>query len=132
MTRPKGDRKDHLLVTLPKTIKWADYERELAVVADRQQIMWFRLPSMPTITINKSRCYILHDGIVKGWMLISEFRKCGFVCTTTGKKWPHGIYIGRTGEFHSVAPAKVLSFGLGYLRGFQGFRYFDESDFPPH
>lgn len=116
----------HILVTLPRTVKWTDYERELAAVADGSQTMWFRVPSIPKITQHESRCYIMHEGVVKGWMLITGLMiSSGFTCSTTEKYWPKGNYVGRSGEFHHTGPAEVLLFGLGKLRGFQGYRYYE-------
>lgn len=110
------------LVTVAKTkgMTWADYEKELEAVADKSQVLNFRVQFKPKTMAVGDRFYVIFDGFVRGWMPIHNivFRD-GFTCTTTGKQWKEGWYIQRTGVFH------LLVNPVPY-RGFQGYRAFDD------
>lgn len=106
-----------LCITLPKTVRWSDYEDELAAVADGTQEMNYRLSSKPGKVCPGDRCYICHDGYLIGWMRISDISyKDDFECTTTGEFWKAGWYVSRTGPFHYLSE-KIP------MKGFMGFRY---------
>ena len=63
--------------------------------------MNYRLPTMPKDVNIGDRCYICHDGYIKGWMKISNIHeKDDFTCATTGVHWKKGVYVSRTGKFH--------------------------------
>lgn len=102
-----------IIITLPKTTSWTEYEKELAVAKDGGK-MSFRLPIMPKVNIG-NKCYLVHNGNVIGWMKIIGIHKGPFTCSTTGKEWPVGNYVERSGEFHKITPIP--------MKGFQGFRY---------
>ena len=103
------------LVTIPQTVPWAVYEKELAAVADGSSTMFYRVHYTPKEMAVGDRMYIVHKGHVRGWMAITEAKyRGGFTCETTGIHWPAGFYIGRSGEFHKVAPFRY--------KGFQGVR----------
>lgn len=109
-----------ICITLPKTTKWSDYEKELKVVADESHEMNYRLPTVPKGVKAGDRCYVCHDGYIKGWMKISRVgNKNGFVCATTGKNWGNGCYISRTGEFHYLKNPVPM-------KGFMGYRYVED------
>lgn len=106
-----------IAVTLPQTVSWADYELELATVADRSHVMRFKVPNFPKVCAG-SRCYIVHKGLVKGWMDVVGLKHDDFTCSTTGQQW-RGKFVERSGEFHPVEPHP--------MPGFQGFRYVDRN-----
>jgi hypothetical protein len=104
-----------IVITVPKLIKWENYKFELARVKDRCEVMNFRLGIKPNVNIG-DKCFVVHDGKVRGWMEIVGIKETdGFTCTTTGRFWPKGIYIQRSGEFNEVDGPE--------MQGFQGFRY---------
>ncbi len=109
-----------ILITIPKTIKWEDYKKELETVKDGNQEMSFRVSSKPTKVKPGDRCYLCHNGFIKGWMIISniEYRNA-FDCSTTGKHWDEGWYVSRSGEFHKLD--KEIP-----QKGFQGYHYIKE------
>ena len=107
-----------IIITLPATMSWEDYEKELDKVKDWAAVMNFKVPNFPTGIKKGDRCYILHKGVVKGWMEITGFTEQPFTCTTTGKSWK-GKFIQRSGPFHYID--KDIR-----MKGFQGFRYFNE------
>ncbi len=110
----------NICITLPKTIKWSDYERELEAVKDGSQEMNFKIPTIPKDVHPGDRCYICHDGFVKGWMTITSIGpKKGFDCTTTGQQWGDGNYVSRSGEFHYLKDPIPM-------KGFMGYRKFEE------
>ena len=109
----------NICITLPKSVKWSDYEKELEKVKDGKEEMNFRLPTLPKDVHSGDRCYICHDGFVKGWMKITGIGKHdGFNCSTTGKEWGDGVYVSRSGEFHYLN--KPIP-----MKGFQGYRKMD-------
>jgi len=106
-----------LVITLPQKVKWKDYEKELAAVADGSSVMNFRLPGPPRQTAPGARCYVVHNGAVQGHMLIhGVVHRDGFTCDSTGVTWPEGWYVQRTGQWFPVD--RMIQ-----VRGFQGFRY---------
>ena len=106
-----------LIITIPKKIKWGDYEKEIETVKDGSQMMLFRVPFKPKHDLIGERCYICHDGYIKGWMkVVDVIYSDGFTCTTTGNVWPEGWYICRSGEFHYLSDPIPM-------KGFRGIRY---------
>lgn len=104
-----------IIITLPKTIKWSDYEKELDA-AKRGEIMNFKVNHLPKESGVGAKCWLIHDGKLVGYMIISGFSNEDFTCSTTGLKWS-GNFIQRTGDFTKVE-------GNIPMKGFQGWRYF--------
>lgn len=104
-----------IIITIPKTIKWDDYKKELQK-AEEGEIMNFKVPFLPK-TKAGSKCYLCHEGFIKGYMIISGLSEKEFDCSTTGKNWK-GKFVERTGKFHTIDPIP--------MKGFQGFRYYTE------
>ena len=110
-----------IVITIPKSIKWTDYEKELSAVEDESQEMHYKIPTLPKDVNVGDRCYLCHDGYIKGWMKISHIGKLdGFECTTTGKDWSEGYYVSRTGPFHYLKNPIPM-------KGFMGYRKIDDS-----
>ena len=106
-----------ICITIPKSIKWDDYEKELKTVEDETQEMNYRIPTIPKDVNIGDRCYICHNGYIKGWMKISNISKRdGFTCTTTGKDWCDGNYISRTGKFHYLKEQVPMKGFMGYRK----------------
>lgn len=103
------------IITIPKTIEWSDYEKELKFAEAGGGVLNYRLP-FKILAFPLDRCFVVWNGRVRGWMYVSSvghFRK-GFKCETTGKFWPPGWYLQRVGKFHKVdGPA---------MKGFRGIR----------
>ena len=106
-----------IIVTVPKTISWEEYLKELSK-AEQGETMNFKVTHMPKVE-KGDKCYICHDGEIKGYMLISGTSNKSFDCTTTGKHWD-GNFIERTGKFFDIKPIK--------MKGFRGFRYFKNTN----
>lgn len=112
-----------IIITIPQSISWKEYEKELKAVEDGTQVMYFRVPNLPKKANIGDRCYICYRHLVVGWMEIVYIGQAPtFECTTTGTQWPAGNYIGRSGKFHYLKNPGIT--GGGYP-GFQGFRYAD-------
>lgn len=103
-----------IIVTIPKSIQWKDYEKELISVEDYKQVMNFKVNNFPKTKVG-SKCYLLYNGFIIGWMEIVGISEKEFTCSTTGIKWK-GKFIERSGPFHKIQPIQ--------MKGFQGFRYF--------
>jgi hypothetical protein len=110
----KAQEMKDIIITIPKNISWEDYKKELDR-AEQGEILNFKVSNFPK-TNKGAKCYICHDGYIKGYMIISGFSENEFNCTTTGKHWK-GKFIQRTGKFYPINPIQY--------KGFQGFRYFN-------
>jgi len=104
------------ILTVPKTVSWVDYQRELDAVADGSVVMNYRAAQIPRDMRAGDRCYVVHDGRVRGWMDVVGvvLKSEPWRCTTTGCVWPAGKYVQRSGPWHPVdGPA---------MQGFRGIR----------
>ena len=112
-----------LCITVPKTISWSDYEKELADVADGRMEMNYKLSSYPKRVSVGDRCYVVHNGMIRGWMTITgiEQRDESFKCETTGRIWNSGVYVKRSGPFHYLKNPIPM-------KGFMGYKYIQEFD----
>lgn len=107
----------NICITIPKRIKWEDYEKELKVVEDETYEMNYHLPNLPKDVHIGDRCYICHDGFIKGWMKISYIGdRSAFICTTTGESWHEGYYVSRTGKFHYLKNPIPMKGFMGYKK----------------
>ena len=105
-----------IIITLPKSVKWDDYEKELDAVKDYEQVMNYKVSSIPKDIDQIKRCYLVHDGFIKGWQeVVGHEKGKTFNCTTTGKNWS-GNFIQRSGPFHYLI--KPIP-----MKGFMGWRY---------
>lgn len=107
-------KKRDIVITLPSSIPWEDYQREIDLVADGSSVMNFKVTSFPLNSEVGMKCYLCHRGQVLGWMKIVGMTEKNFCCSTTGKEWS-GKFIQRSGPFHKIDPIP--------MRGFRGFRY---------
>jgi hypothetical protein len=106
-----------ICITIPKTTKWSDYQKELKTVEDWSHEMNYKIPTVPNDVSKGDRCYICHDGYIKGWMVITNIsNRDGFTCTTTGKNWPEGFYVSRSGPFHYLKQPIPMKGFMGYRK----------------
>lgn len=106
------------VITIPRTVDWESYKKELAEVADSSSVMNYRTRYFPKEMKVGDRCYIVWNGRVRGWMAIVGMVDAvkEWTCTTTYTRWPAGKYIQRSGKFHpSDGPE---------MTGFRGIREF--------
>lgn len=108
------DQYKDIIITIPKKIKWSDYKKELKAVEDYSHVMNFKVRHFPK-TKKGNKCYIVHNGKLKGWMYITGLSEKSFTCTTTGEKW-EGKFIERSGPFHVIDEIS--------MKGFRGFKYY--------
>ncbi len=113
-----------IVITLPKEIEWADYQKELDAVADGHDVIRYQVSQYPDPSVRGGRCYLVWRGFVRGWMKITGLVSASFVCETSGKKWGPGKFIERSGKFQKLEE-------LIPMRGFQGFRYWQTPLNPP-
>ena len=100
------------VITIPKATSWGDYSEELDAVADGNAVMNYRVRFFPKEMKPKDRCFIVWNGQVRGWMSITGLVEAvsPWRCGTTGKMWPPGKYIQRSGRFHEVNGPKMVGF----------------------
>ena len=110
-----GENHSDIIITIPKSIDWNEYQKELDAVKDYGQVMNFKVNNFPK-TKSGNKCYLLYNGFIIGWMEIFGLSEKDFECTTTGKNWK-GKFIERSGPLHKIEPIP--------MKGFQGFRYFN-------
>lgn len=112
-------------ITIPKDIEWEDYEQELLFVEDWSGVLNYHVSFSPKNIEEGDRCFVVWRGKVRGWMEVvgKEYYPTGFTCETTGKHWPGGHYIQRSGPFHVVNGPEMAGFrgirriNLGSSRG---------------
>lgn len=105
-----------IVITLPSVVSWDEYKKELDAVYDYKQVLNFKVAHFPKGIHSGDKCYIIHNGLVMGWMEIVGFSEKEFVCSTTNKKWV-GKFIERSGPFHELR-------NKPQMKGFQGWRYY--------
>ncbi len=59
-----------ILITIPKSIKWENYTKEL-INAENGDIMNFKVPFLPKSSIIGNKCYVVYNGFIRGYMIIS-------------------------------------------------------------
>ena len=108
------------MITVPKTVKWADYLAELKTAFESRQSVFFRIPHKVEVVYQETKCWVVHDGAVRGFMytLTCTDNPVGFTCFYSGKKWPPGNYIER------IPQIALLDEPIP-MRGFRGIRKFN-------
>lgn len=114
-----------IIITIPKSTKWEIYLEEIRKVEQEGEVMNFKVSSFPKKTKVGERCYIVHDGEVKGWMEIVGFEEKEFQCTITGRML-EGKFIVRGGEFYDFSKNPLST--TVKMKGFQGYRYYNSME----
>lgn len=107
-----------IVVTWPKSRTLQSYLKELTCAAGEGKVINYRVASPPTTT--PERCYIVHEGCVRGYNLVKEiaYRDGQTVeDVVTGKYWKEGWYVVRDPRFFMCATYPMT--------GFRGWRWFD-------
>lgn len=104
-----------ICITIPKTVKWEEYQKELDAVKDGRQEMNFKVAQLPTKVKVGDRCYLCYDNQIIGWMRISYLGPKSFNSTVGGQHW-EGLFISRTG------PLNMLKNPIP-CKGFRGYKY---------
>ena len=113
-----------IIVTTPKSqMKTAAAEARMCINAG-EGFYFRRFGTLPLSLATGIRIFYVEDGYVRGFATVSEVHDSSshsVQCTTTGCDWAPGIY--------AVMPADTWQWvkPIPY-KGFQGFRYFDDSD----
>jgi len=87
--------------------------------ADRMYLGIGNIP-FPNHTEVGEKCFIVHDGYIRGYQIIKEFkkRKNDFKDLETGKSYEAGSYVVLQDEFYFIPPVKK--------NDFEGYQYFKE------
>lgn len=103
------------VITIPKTVGWEDYQKELKAVQDYGSKMYYRVQYFPRGMATRDRIFVVWNNRIRGWMrLVGMEYKRGFVCSVTKRGWPEGNYLVRSGPFHEVDGPE--------MKGFRGIR----------
>ena len=106
------------LVTIPKTVDFRKYIREINTAAEQSLVSNYRVRSFPLEMKKGDRCFVVHKGLVRGWMeIVGWIESDGFRCESTGRWWPSDKYIQRAGKFHPHMGPEI--------KGFRGVRKFN-------
>ena len=120
-------RDRHLIITIPKTVKWETWLQEARDAEESGGALLYRLGvwgcSFGPLA-GQIKVFVVHDGAVRGYHLVENRRELvmnsqGFTCATTGKQWPAGFYLVRRGHFHPLEQPVPMT-------GFRGFRYCED------
>ena len=112
-----------LCITIPKSISWESYKRELDDARRYNLVLNYKISSYPKQVKPGDRCYVVHNGMIRGWSRIVDIieREESFNCMTTGRRWAAGVYVQRDGDFHYLThPVE--------MKGFMGYRYINPDD----
>lgn len=109
----------------PKTRSLQSYLDELEAAVEAEQVINYRVARPPSwdAIAQRPRCYIVHDGAVRGynWILYVEYRGEGEVARVKNDAfagfWPASTYIVRDPQWYPVEPVP--------MRGFQGWRWYE-------
>lgn len=115
-------RRTDLLLTWPKSSPLRSYLSELRRALERGDVINYRVAAEPLVA-DCQRVYMVYDGKIRGWSPFIDitWRGAGVVRDRGGGYWPEGWYIVRSPEWVDLDPAEQTP-----MRGFQGFRYFNE------
>jgi len=107
------------VITLPQTVEWEDYQKELDFVEKEGGTLWYRVARVPRDLRRGDRVFLVWRGKVRGWMkaIHDGDYSMGFFCQVTDRYWPEGWYVVREGKFHRVDGPE--------MKGFRGIRKFD-------
>jgi hypothetical protein len=106
-----------IVVTWPKSRTLDDYVTELAKAKDDGKVINFRVANRPNVQPG-DRCYMVHDGAIRGWTKVLEVRRSRIVVNVkTGEHMAPGLFIVRDPEWHALDEPIPM-------KGFQGFRYY--------
>lgn len=116
-----------IVATWPKTRSLESYVRELEEAAALGFLINFRVANLPSWSdeiLNECypRCYMVHDGYVRGYNYIKEARYHPENTVSRVKNdawagfWPAGKYIVRYPEWHEIEPIP--------MKGFQGWCWY--------
>ena len=109
----------NIIITIPKSIKWSEYQKEIDKVKDGNHWMLYHIPFKPKYDLKGGKCFLCYNGFIVGFMIIiNVFYSDGFMCDTTGARWPEGWYVCRTGNFYPLMNPVPM-------KGFRGIRYVD-------
>lgn len=110
-----------LVITWPKSRPLASYLLELRKAERWGQVINYRVPSKPRVKPRPERCYMVHDGAIRGWNAVIDLAWRGEHSVTdpiTGAFWASGWYVVRDPQWHEIEPVPMA--------GFRGFRYIGE------
>ena len=115
----------HIIVTTPKS-EMKNAELEAKECIDNGSGYYFRKMSRQPkdIVIGESRIYYVEDGYIRGYATIIGFsQEENLECETTGKTWAN-----KDGGFLWMPACTWKWIAPIPMKGFQGWRYFDDSD----
>ena len=90
-----------IIITIPSTINWETYQKELDFVKDGKNVLNFKVSNFPKMTNVGDKCYLNYKGSIIGWMNITGLSQKDFTCSTTGKEWK-GKFIYILKENHKI------------------------------
>lgn len=104
-----------IIITIPKSENWEQYRADLDKALEKGHYLYFKVPSLPKVKWGDN-CWVVHNGILRGYNKIVGTEEKEFTCSTTGRHWK-GKFVVRQPFFYEN-PAVVP------MKGFQGFRYY--------
>lgn len=112
-----------IAITWPKSRTLESYLSELEKAADAGLVINYRVPSYPKKLNAGDRCYMVHDGVVRGWNEVLGVEERDDVTDpVSGALMRPGVYVVRN-------PYWMAEWGVERpMKGFRGFRYVNFSD----
>lgn len=106
-----------IVCTWPKTRTLQSYLDELRKAENSGLTIGFRVAQRPPRHLISHRCYMVHDGAVRGWCLIFDIKwSDSFIDPVERRNMRAGWFIVRSPHWHEIEPVPMV--------GFRGWRYF--------
>lgn len=109
-----------IVVTWPKARALDDYLGELQSAVNLDLEINYKVPTLPREI--PRRCFMVHSGYVRGYNVVRGMgERDDVIDPKTGAPFPRGLYIIRNPRWYPLDDQIPM-------RGFQGWRYFDEEE----
>lgn len=105
-----------IILTWPKSRSLESYLREVRRAHSEGLVVNFRVRHAPDVT-EGDRCYMVHDGVVRGWMKILGVQESSRVIDPITQRSMSGLFVVREPLWHPMDPP------LRRMPGFRGYRY---------
>lgn len=107
-----------IAITWPKSRPLESYLAELKKAADAGLVINFKVPTWPKRVKEGERCYIVYDGLVRGYNnILGIDSKDDVIDPITGQRMAPGIYVVREPTFHDTGSPHAP------MDSFRGYRY---------
>lgn len=99
-----------IIITLPSAIEWKYFLKDFSEIESGKNQFLFKVSKKPKNVKTGERCFLVHDGLIRGYWIIKEFKNTKF-----NDEFLEGFIIVPS-SFYAIQPSPDMA-------GFRGFRY---------